>query len=204
MHSAPAPAKLYAEHGSPAKLYAEPTAARRPNSPLVYTPIKSCSSVPAFPTFPTESAPPAKPVVAGIGLLLKKDPGDHGVLVKVVTPGGAAEADGNIRQGDELLAVDGQGVDGHHLHDVFDMVLGEQGTRVTLTMRRGAVQSGTTLQYGDHQEGEQYEVTLARKFLSDLQREISSQVHHHVERSPPLEPPPGAHSPAPVAQGSYL
>jgi C-terminal processing protease CtpA/Prc len=52
--------------------------------------------------------------------------------VKTVVAGGPADKCGRIRVGDELLAVNGSYVAGLPLHNVFKLVLGEDGTLVTL------------------------------------------------------------------------
>jgi hypothetical protein len=70
----------------------------------------------------------------GIGLLLEKTAHGPGVHVKHVVPGGPAEMCGSIRPGDELLAVDGKSLAGVPLEHVFDMIIGQQGSQVTINI----------------------------------------------------------------------
>ena len=68
----------------------------------------------------------------GIGLLLEKSSTSKAVRVKTVVSGGPADRCGRIRVGDEVLAVNGSYIAGLPLHNVFTLVLGEEGTLVTL------------------------------------------------------------------------
>lgn len=74
----------------------------------------------------------------GVGLPLKEEDG----YVKIVSAiaGGAAAASGQIDAGDILLAVERDGkkepVAGHTIYEIVNLVLGEEGTRVTLHIRK--------------------------------------------------------------------
>ena len=81
---------------------------------------------------PTAAAPDLPIRECGIGLLLERTAHAPGVHVKHVVPGGPAEMCGRIRPGDELLAVDGKSLAGVPLEQVFDMIIGQQGSQVTI------------------------------------------------------------------------
>jgi FtsZ-binding cell division protein ZapB len=81
---------------------------------------------------PTAAAPGPPKRECGIGLLLERTAHAPGVHVKHVVPGGPAEMCGRIRPGDELRAVDGKSLAGVPLEQVFDMIIGQQGSQVTI------------------------------------------------------------------------
>ena len=66
------------------------------------------------------------------------------VSIGNITPGGAADADGRIRNGDELLYVDGQTVFGSSHRKVVDLMKdANEAGRVSLGIRRHNVHQGT-------------------------------------------------------------
>ena len=78
-------------------------------------------------------------VMAGVGLLIEQvvqGPTDTQMVVTKVTPGGAADKDGTIAIGDRLLFVDGKSVAGFQRDDLFKVVVGAEGTPVTLRLKR--------------------------------------------------------------------
>lgn len=72
----------------------------------------------------------------GIGLRPGPTDDQKSVQVLAVTPGGAAEAAG-IKVGDLILTVDGRPVDPANVDGMSERVRGEEGTTVTLTVKRG-------------------------------------------------------------------
>jgi len=78
------------------------------------------------------------------------------VSIGHIVPGGAADLDGRLFSGDEIVAVDGQSVVGASHHVVVGM-MGHAGHRgqVALTVRRRQPQEG-------YREGYPYDVTVSR------------------------------------------
>lgn len=72
----------------------------------------------------------------GIGLRPGPTDDQKSVQVLALTPGGAAEAAG-LKVGDLILAVDGHPVDPANVGAMAERVRGEEGTTVTLTVKRG-------------------------------------------------------------------
>jgi hypothetical protein len=69
----------------------------------------------------------------GVGVLARRV-GQEYVVFSVV-PGSPAAADGRVRVGDVLVAVDGQPVGGLAAQELADLVLGKRGTAVRLALR---------------------------------------------------------------------
>ena len=86
---------------------------------------------------PPVPMPPSPVGECGIGLLLEKKSGEGGVHVKDVVPGGPADRCGRIRPGDEVLAVDGKSSAGVPLEQIFDMIIGQVGSQVTIDVAQG-------------------------------------------------------------------
>jgi len=66
---------------------------------------------------------------ASIGLLLEQHNATRRMFIKSLMPGGPAQVDGRLKQGDRLLSVDGVAVQGLELSQVFDMIKGAPGTQ---------------------------------------------------------------------------
>ena len=86
---------------------------------------------------PPVPMPPSPVGECGIGLLLEKKSGEGGFHVKDVVPGGPADRCGRIRPGDEVLAVDGKSSAGVPLEQIFDMIIGQVGSQVTIDIAQG-------------------------------------------------------------------
>lgn len=69
----------------------------------------------------------------GVGVTVSLE-GEDGILVISVTPDGPAEEAG-ILAGDTIIAVNGQSLTGFDLNEASDLIKGEEGTDVTLTLR---------------------------------------------------------------------
>ncbi|WP_214825289.1 S41 family peptidase [Exiguobacterium algae] len=70
----------------------------------------------------------------GIGATLEKKGED--ILIVAPIKGAPAEAAG-LRPGDVITAVDGESIEGKDVQDAVQLIRGEKGTVVTLTIRRG-------------------------------------------------------------------
>ena len=132
--------------------------------------------------------PPSPPRPAGIGLLLERVDGEDDVHVKELTPGGAVEKDGRIAILDIILSVDGVNVSGMHLQKVFNLVLGEEGSQVTLqiqrtveTPRKKGKGKGRKPNVGDEVDTTILFVTLTRQHMLNLDHELG-----HLEVCPLL------------------
>jgi hypothetical protein len=71
---------------------------------------------------------------AGVGMVLRRN-GANQLCVQSVEPGGAADA-GGLVVGDVVEYIDGQNVLGKKLREVVPMILGEEGSLLTLVVRR--------------------------------------------------------------------
>jgi len=74
------------------------------------------------------------PKLAGVGMLLESTSESGRIYIKYLVPGGPAALSGKIRISDQLLKVEDVNVYGLPLDKVFDLILGEEGTEVTLTI----------------------------------------------------------------------
>ncbi len=72
----------------------------------------------------------------GIGVTVQMQEDGSGVLVVKVTEGGPAEVAG-VLAGDVIIAVEQQSLEGKALTDIKNLIRGEEGTTVGLTIRRG-------------------------------------------------------------------
>mmetsp|Transcript_9521 Transcript_9521/g.14934 ORF Transcript_9521/g.14934 Transcript_9521/m.14934 type:complete len:360 (+) Transcript_9521:127-1206(+) len=131
--------------------------------------------------------------MSGVGLLLRHINGR--VSVKSIVEGGAAQANGEVNEGDILVAVDGTPVDMLDLNQVFDAIRGIEGTPVTLRLEH------------INQPGHTYVVSLTRKatpLVQDVQFNKGGQILNQRAPSPTLNqmrpPSPGMQSQAPVSQ----
>ncbi len=80
--------------------------------------------------------PDAPQSYEGIGMYLRADQQRGGIFVDGVFDGGPAQAAGLLKN-DQLLAVEGQPVEGLSVQQVVPRILGPAGTVVRLTLRRG-------------------------------------------------------------------
>lgn len=87
----------------------------------------------------------------GIGITIQMDPEQSVYTVTSVTEGGPA-ADGDIQVGDVLLSVDGQEISEMDIDQVKKLVRGDEGTQVTLGLRRGETEFTQTLTRASIQE----------------------------------------------------
>ena len=104
----------------------------------------------------------------GIGAMLQSE--DGVTTLKSIVPGGAADKDGRIQPGDDIVGV-GQGEDGElvdvvdmKLRDVVDLIRGEAGTVVKLEVAKG----------GEGGKLETYDVVRQKITLED--RKATSEV----------------------------
>ena len=71
----------------------------------------------------------------GIGVTVQAEEDGSGFLVKIVTKGGPAE-EAEVQVGDKIVAVDGTDVTAMDVNAVADLIRGEEGTTVILTLDR--------------------------------------------------------------------
>ena len=83
--------------------------------------------------------PPPRPVLAeqaGVGLLLAEMENSNLISVKQVVPRGSADRSGRVRVGDHILRVAGiDATTGMGVTDLRNLIVGEQGTRVSILFR---------------------------------------------------------------------
>ena len=72
---------------------------------------------------------------AGVGLLLGEHKDSSVVMVKQVVPRGSADRTGRIRVGDQILRVGATDATGLGVTDLRNLIIGEQGSSVRLTLR---------------------------------------------------------------------
>jgi len=77
----------------------------------------------------------AQPKQAGVGLLLGEQKDSSIVSVKQVVPRGSADRTGRIRVGDQILRVGNTDGTGLGVTDLRNLIIGEQGSTVRLTLR---------------------------------------------------------------------
>jgi tetratricopeptide (TPR) repeat protein len=73
--------------------------------------------------------------ITGVGIKIKKEEGDYPV-VEIVSEDGPTKMDG-IEIGDKIIKVNNQSTEKLKLEDVINLLRGEEGTQVTLTIKRG-------------------------------------------------------------------
>jgi len=72
--------------------------------------------------------------MCGIGVVLRE--GIDGITIQEIIKGGPAEKSGKIKEGDTIVAVDGEGVQNVSFHKVLDLMRGKEGTRTSLGLMR--------------------------------------------------------------------
>lgn len=80
----------------------------------------------------------------GIAVTIQQTEEEDGFLVKKVDAGGPADQAG-MKSGDVIIAVDGKSTQGMTPNEGRDLVRGEEGTQVTLTIRRGTEEFDLTI-----------------------------------------------------------
>jgi len=86
------------------------------------------------------------PEMAGVGIFFQQEPNSGKVYVANIVPSGSADRSGVIREGDVIVKVDEQDVQGQPLSTLRNLILGKQGSYVVLAFRR---MTGTELYYFD-------------------------------------------------------
>lgn len=72
--------------------------------------------------------------MCGIGVVLRE--GIDGITVREVIKGGPAETSGRIREGDMIIAVDGEEIRNVSFHKVLELMRGKEGTKTVLGIMR--------------------------------------------------------------------
>jgi len=73
--------------------------------------------------------------ITGVGIRIKKEEGDYPVIAKISEEGPAKMA--GIEIGDKIIKVNNQSTEKLKLEDVVNLLRGEEGTQVTLIIKRG-------------------------------------------------------------------
>lgn len=76
----------------------------------------------------------------GVGIMVRRNPAGQ-YVVATVMPGSPASIGGKVEKDDVILAVGGVETDGMSPQQLADAVLGPQGSQVSVTLRRAAVQT---------------------------------------------------------------
>lgn len=114
----------------------------------------------------------APKLVSGIGLNFANDESDNQLRVKSILKGGSAEKNGSIRVGDILISVGGNDIQGIPASELRNILRGEVGKSVTLTLLRIDVESGST---------SNYEVYLVRGNAEKAVSEEKTQMQQQIE-----------------------
>ena len=87
------------------------------------------------------------------------------IFITGLSPKGSAMASGKVKEGDQLLAVDGVDIKGYQVKDILQLILGKPGTKVSLHVISAAVEipaglanDATSASDGKNQEPKQPEV----------------------------------------------
>ena len=62
------------------------------------------------------------------------------IFITGLSPKGPAKASGKVKEGDQLLAVDGVDVNGYQVKDIVQLILGKSGTQVRLDLLPAALE----------------------------------------------------------------
>ncbi|XP_062248145.1 membrane-associated guanylate kinase, WW and PDZ domain-containing protein 3a isoform X2 [Platichthys flesus] len=110
---------------------------------------------------------------------------DQPVYIGAIVPLGAAEKDGRLRAGDELLCIDGVPVKGKSHKQVLELMTNAaRNGQVLLTVRRKLVQSDG----GGEEEGGQQPHHLAAALVNDSPKMPGGEVPGAVQQVPPPRP----------------
>jgi tetratricopeptide (TPR) repeat protein len=93
--------------------------------------------------------------VTGVGIKIKKTEGDYPVIEKISEDGPAKMA--GIEIGDKIIKVNNQSTEKLKLEDVINLLRGEEGTQVTLIIKRG---------------DKEFEKTITRKTMIDKKASV--------------------------------
>ncbi|EKX51386.1 hypothetical protein GUITHDRAFT_102656 [Guillardia theta CCMP2712] len=119
---------------------------------------------------------------AGVGLLFMMTPeSPPKIMVKEIVQGGSAWRNGQIKPGDVIVQVGNTNVQNQPLSQLRELILGEQGTWITLGFQRGST-------------GEFYETSMIRgtqDFLDKhasmpMMSSISREAQHHMQSNQPM------------------
>ena len=80
----------------------------------------------------------------GIGVTVVFNDGDEGITITDVTPGGPADEAG-LQIGDLIVAVEGENTAALGMDETKNRIRGEEGTDVTITIRRDGVEQDVTI-----------------------------------------------------------
>jgi tropomyosin-2 len=120
--------------------------------------------------------------VMGVGLIFDQDQGgslhNGNVFVRTIYKGGSAELEGSIKVGDSIIAIDKQPVHGVLLRNLKDLLKGDLGSYVTLTMERDY--DGSMTQYDVSLMRGQAEFTMRKENqrLVEMRQQLAKQLQH--------------------------
>jgi len=117
-------------------------ATSRPTTPISRPTTPNSSARKHTPS--SRSVASSRSGMVGIGMVIT-DSAPH--RVTSVVPGGAAHACGQMREGDTLVSVDGSAVESLNVSGVRNLLLGEPGSKVDLTLARAAPDDDETVEY---------------------------------------------------------
>ncbi|EKX39251.1 hypothetical protein GUITHDRAFT_154494 [Guillardia theta CCMP2712] len=81
----------------------------------------------------------------GLGLVLRVN-NDGEIVIKELIHGYAAQRQGGLREGDVLVTIDGHKVQDYNLEEIKNLTFGEEGSLVTIDIRRDGTDQKVTLQ----------------------------------------------------------
>jgi len=95
---------------------------------------------------PPAPAVVSRPRMVGLGLALERSSNDKHTYVHEIITGFAAYKSGQFQEGDVVLAVDQEPIEGWDLDAIKQLTIGEEGSFCTLQMMRGDRYFAVTLQ----------------------------------------------------------